>query len=230
MKIRGWTDETVEKWGLGFFPANDLLALKIMVRNDGYDNDVLFESGVLRGESSLFFDRVIFPVFNTWGKVVAITGRTLRESVKPKYFNTVFEKSKTLYGLNFAFKKILETQIVYVFEGNADVITAHQHGISNSVCCMGTALGEDHIILLSRYAKNIVLIFDNDTGGQGALKSFNKREIEKGKSEINVFRCLLDKHKDVDEFLNNENAESLLNYISKKIEDTSEQNKLKQIK
>ena len=224
---RNWTQETQDKWALGYFPPNTVLGLKVKIINNGGHESDLDHHGVCKNGRSLFYDRLIFPIYDTWGKKVAITGRVFGDQ-KPKYFNTVYEKTKILYGLNYAIESILKTGRVYVFEGNADVITAHQFGIENAVCIMGTTFSEDHYILLSRYAKEIVLVFDNDAGGQKALASFNKKQIER--PETKVFRCMFNKYKDADEFLNKEGKDEVLTYLESSISNAREQHKLKNIK
>jgi len=227
-KQRNWSKQTVDKWELGYFPPDNLLDLKVKIVNAGGRQEDMAQNGIAKGDRSIFFDRTIFPVYDTWGKRIAITGRVFNENVKPKYFNTVYEKAKILYGLNHAKESILKTGRVYVFEGNADVITSHQFGIENSVCIMGTTFSEDHYILLSRYAKEIVLVFDNDAGGQKALVSFNKKQMER--PETKVFRCIFNKYKDADEFLNKEGKDKVLTYIESSMLNSGEQYRLKNIK
>jgi DNA primase len=234
-KSRNWSKETLDKWQIGFFPDDDILSLKIKLKQAGILEEEIAINGIGRKDrrslqyKSLFFGRIIFPVFDTWGNPIAITGRTLDPKIKPKYFNTIFEKSKILYGLNYAIDSVIVNKRVYVFEGNADVVSAHQFGIENSVCCMGTTFSEDHFILLSRYAKEIVLIFDNDDGGRKALSSFNKKKVEDSKSETKLYRCMLKDYKDVDEQLNKAGKDSVLQHIEASINNPKEQLRLKSI-
>lgn len=225
---RKWTQETIDKWELGYFPPDNILDLKVKIVNAGGRDTDMLQHGIFKNNRSLFYDRVIFPVYDTWGKRIAITGRVFDSNVKPKYFNTVYEKAKILYGLDKAKDAILKSGRVYVFEGNADVITSHQFGIENSVCIMGTTFSEDHYILLSRYAKEIVLVFDNDAGGRKALISFNKKKMDR--PETAVFRCMFNKYKDADEFLNQEGKGEVLTYLESSILNAREQARLKNIK
>ncbi len=242
---RQWTQATLDKWKLGFFPANDILSLKVITRNNGGSEDDLEDAYIINKKRnwSIFSDRLIFPVFDVWHKAIAITGRTLQDDVKPKYFNTFYEKGKNLYGLNFAIEEIIKQKRAYVFEGNADVVMSHQYGITNSLCCMGTTFSEDHFNLLSRYAKDIVLIFDNDAGGQGALGRFNEKGIDRGKTETNVYRCTLkdeqlndfldaegEKIKDADEFLKSFGGEKFLDMINATISNRALQERYRAIK
>jgi DNA primase len=229
-KKRNWNEETMNKWKLGFFPQNDVLSLKVKIRNVGGSEDDLVSNGILNKYGQSFFSgRITFPVVDAWGNEIAMTGRALTEVIKPKYFNTVYEKGKNLYGLHLAIPEIVATKRVYVFEGNADVITSHQFGIKNSVCVMGTTLSEDHFLLLSRYAKEIVLIFDNDAGGKKALASFNEKKIDTERKETTVYRCMFNGYKDADEFLNKTSKEEVVKYIEDFIANPKLQSKLKNI-
>jgi len=225
---RNWTDETIQQFKIGYFPPS-LLSLKVKVTNDGGEYEDLIEGGIVKDSWSIFSDRIIFPIWDQWGEEIAITGRVLDEKKKPKYFNTFYEKGKTLYGLNFAIDEIVRTKRVYVWEGNADVVTSHQFGLKNAVGCQGTAFSEDHFILLSRYAEEIILVFDNDNGGKKALYSFNKRKIEEDKKETRVYRCMFKNHKDADEFLNKEGKDRLIDYMNNQINSSTTQYRLKNI-
>ena len=235
---RKWSQESLDKWELGFFPNKDLLSLKVRVKSAGMTIEDLTSVYIMKenqGQSdwSAFFNRIIFPVCDFKGKHIAITGRVLDKKIKPKYFNTEFEKAKTLYGLNFAIPAIREQDIVYVFEGNADVITAHQHGVENSVCVMGTAMTDDHLILLSRYTKNIVLLFDNDTGGLKALNTFNKKNLDEKRKSTNIYRCsfkhFTDKYyKDTDDFITDLGKQDFVDFVNRCVQDRNIQKTLKE--
>ena len=242
MKKRGWSQETVDQWELGYFPHKEILNLKVRAKSNNVaiedleDVHVLRKKRGLKAHDSIFCGRIIFPIKDEFGKTISITGRTLIEEEKPKYYNTEFEKGNHLYGLYLAIEEIRKRNIVYVFEGNADVVTAHQFGIKNTVCVMGTAFRDDHLILLSGYAKNVVLIFDNDTGGKGALGSFNAKHIEEKRSKgVKLFRCSLKdytkkQYKDVDDFLSGSGREEFLNFIDRSIKDGGIQRRLRDIK
>ena len=242
MEKRGWHKETFEQWELGYFPQAEILNLKVRAKSNNIaiedleDSHILKKKRGLKAHDSIFYGRIIFPIKNEFGKRIAITGRTLLQDEKPKYYNTDFEKGNHLYGLNFAIEHIRRQKIVYVFEGNADVVTAHQYGIKNTVCVMGTSFRDDHLVLLSGYAKNIVLIFDNDTGGKGALASFNSKNIEnKRVNGVEIFRCSLkdyvkNKHKDVDEFLSISGRDEFINFVDRSIKDDKIQKRLREIK
>lgn len=223
---RGWDKSVVSKWHLGFFPKGKNAELFAALSRYGYRKDDLIDARVMNEKWNTFlFNRVIFPVQNTQGKFIAVTGRTLADE-KPKYFNTAYDKGRFLYGLNFAIPKIRKTDSAFVYEGNADVITAHTYNLENTVGCQGTAFTREHYNLLSRYTSNIYMVFDNDTGGQSALASFNKRSqdffsrdksnVLKLKSkEVNVYLIVLKGAKDPDEYLRKYGRE---NYIKTVLE------------
>jgi DNA primase len=115
-------------------------------------------------------------------------------------------------------------------------VTAHQNGMRNTVCVMGTAFREDHLILLAGYTNNIVLIFDNDAGGRGALGSFNEKHIEeKRERAVNIYRCSLQdykggKFKDDDDFIREQGIDQFRQFVDKSIKDSFTQKRLKDIK
>jgi len=228
IQTRGWSQETLDKFRIGYFPPS-LLSLKVKIINAGGEYSDLVEAGIVKDTWSIFSDRIIFPIWNLWGEEIAMTGRVLDNLKKPKYFNTFYEKGKTLYGLNFAIDEIIKTKRVYVFEGNADIVSTHQYNIKNSVGCQGTAFTEDHFILLSRYAEEIILVFDNDNGGKKALYSFNKKKIDEERIETKIYRCMFKDHKDADEFLVNEGRDRFISYMENQISDNRTQKRLKNI-
>lgn len=124
-----------------------------------------------------FRARVMFPIFDENGAAVAFGGRILPGSTDPaKYKNSsetpVYTKSRVLYGLNWAKGSVIKQDKVVVCEGYTDVIGFHRSGVTTAVATCGTALTEDHVRLLTRYAKNVVLAFDADAAGQGAAEKF----------------------------------------------------------
>ncbi len=187
---RGWDESVISKWHLGFFPRNKNSELFSVLSKYKFQKAQLEDLYIMNQKgNTLLFDRVIFPIWDVSGKSIAVTGRVLDEGVKPKYFNTAYDKGLFLYGLNFAKNKIREMDVVYVFEGNADIVTAHTLGIENCVGCQGTAFTKDHYSLLARYTSNICLIFDDDAGGQIALARFNKKSEDIfSKDKSNIFK------------------------------------------
>lgn len=173
---RGLTMETIRHFGLGFAP-DDWRALKNHLNEQGFDDILLESANLLRrsdknGKVSYydnFRNRVIFPIIDPRGNVIAFGGRVLDDS-KPKYINTsdtlVYKKSNGVFALNFA-KKGNDGKLI-IAEGYMDVIALHQAGFTNAVACLGTALTKEQANLLSRYADEIILSYDADEAGQKA--------------------------------------------------------------
>ena len=170
------TMETIRHFGLGFAP-DDWRALKNHLNEQGFD-DVLLESANLLRRSDKngkvsyydnFRNRVMFPIIDPRGNVIAFGGRVLDDS-KPKYINTsdtlVYKKSNGVFALNFA-KNGNDGKLI-IAEGYMDVIALHQAGFTNAVACLGTALTKEQANLLSRYADEIILSYDADEAGQKA--------------------------------------------------------------
>ena len=173
---RGLAPETIRHFGLGFVP-NDWRALKRHLNEQGFDDILLESANLLRrsdknGKVSYydnFRNRVMFPIIDPRGNVIAFGGRVLDDS-KPKYINTsdtlVYKKSNGVFALNFA-KNGNDGKLI-IAEGYMDVIALHQAGFTNAVACLGTALTKEQANLLSRYADTIILSYDADEAGQKA--------------------------------------------------------------
>lgn len=173
---RGLTMETIRHFGLGFAP-DDWRALKNHLNEQGFDDILLESANLLRrsdknGKVSYydnFRNRVMFPIIDPRGNVIAFGGRVLDDS-KPKYINTsdtlVYKKSNGVFALNFA-KNGNDGKLI-IAEGYMDVIALHQAGFTNAVACLGTALTKEQANLLSRYANEIILSYDADEAGQKA--------------------------------------------------------------
>ena len=163
------------RFGLGAAPdAWDSLILAM--RDKGYEKADLIEAGLaVAGKGGGVYDkyrnRLMLPVIDVRGDVIGFTSRVMDDST-PKYLNTpetaIFKKRSILYGLNYA-KNTRRPNFILV-EGNIDVITLHQAGFDNTVATMGTALTEEHIRLLERYTKELVLCYDNDAAGEDATQ------------------------------------------------------------
>ena len=173
---RGLTMKTIRHFGLGFAP-DDWRALKNHLNEQGFDDILLESANLLRrsdksGKVSYydnFRNRVMFPIIDPRGNVIAFGGRVLDDS-KPKYINTsdtlVYKKSNGVFALNFAMNG--NDGKLIIAEGYMDVIALHQAGFTNAVACLGTALTKEQANLLSRYADEIILSYDADEAGQKA--------------------------------------------------------------
>lgn len=215
---RGYTKKTITRFGLGYAP-DEWRALLSHLRKKGYSYEDAYEANLARKSEkngkTLFFDnfcnRVIVPIIDARGNVVAFGGRVLDNS-KPKYINTadtpVYKKSLGVFGLNFA-KNSKEKSLILV-EGYMDAIALHQAGFTNSIACLGTALTGEMAHLLSRYADEILLAYDNDEAGQKATERAMKVFSSIG-MKIRVIR--LSGGKDPDEILKKFGAEKIRSLI-----------------
>lgn len=208
---RGLTDETIKHFGLGAAPDAWDGLIKHLSSKGFTETEMKAANLISQGKNDKYYDRfrnrVMFPVIDLRGNVVAFSGRARPgdDAATAKYVNTsdtlVYKKSNHIYGLNFA-KAHCAEQVVLV-EGNMDVVSLHQAGIENAVAALGTAFGEAQALLLARYAKEIVLTLDADTAGQKAVR----RALETLKnSNINVRVLVLPDGKDPDEFIKKHGA------------------------
>ena len=182
LKARGINGDVARSFKLGWAPDDwDQLSTSL-----GVSSKLLTEVGVAffnkrdRLQDS-FRARIMFPIFDESGNPVAFGGRILPGSTDPaKYKNStetpIYVKSRTFYGLNWAKGDIVKTDTAIVCEGYTDVIGFHQSGITNAVATCGTALTEEHVKVLKRYATHVVLAFDADAAGQGAAARFYEWE------------------------------------------------------
>ncbi len=193
LRSRGLSGDVARQFRIGWAP-DDWDALS---RGLGLPADVLRDTGLafMNRRNKLqdaFRARVLFPIFSADGDAIALGGRVLPGSSDPaKYKNSpetaIYAKSKTFYGLNWAKGAIVAANQVVVCEGYTDVIGFHRAGIERAVATCGTALTEDHVRLLKRYASRVVLAFDADKAGQGAAARFYEWE-EKHQVEVSVAR------------------------------------------
>lgn len=174
---RGLGGDVPKKWMLGFAPGGGSLVAHL--RSKGFTADEMVEANVAvasrsGGVRDRFFNRVMFPICDAQGDVIAFGGRIM-EGDGPKYLNSqetpIFHKSNVLYGLHFAKAAMTSTGTAIVTEGYTDVIAMHKAGLSNAVAALGTALTRSHVRMLARHAgKRIVYIFDGDSAGQRATE------------------------------------------------------------
>jgi DNA primase len=181
---RGVSAETIAKWRLGYAPGPDKYGwreLKEYAEGKGYSKAELLKAGLIKGADAgkepydLFRDRIMFPIFDPQGKVVAYSGRILsKDSEAPKYVNSpeteLFNKSEILYGYDKAKHGIRHFDFSLVVEGQFDVVLSHQAGYTNTVAVSGTALTPHHVMLLQRLSNRVVLALDADKAGIAAVK------------------------------------------------------------
>ncbi|WP_024790528.1 MULTISPECIES: DNA primase [unclassified Lebetimonas] len=214
LKERGLKDSTIEKFSLGFAP-DSTTQIKYF-KNAKLDFKALNELGVLvNNEYPRLIERITFPIFSSSNKIIAFGGRTITNH-PAKYINftntKIFNKSKILYGLNFAREHILRKKEIIIVEGYMDVIMLHQAGYENAVATLGTALTLEHLPILKKLNAKTNILYDSDSAGiNAALKAAKMlyREFFEGKV------ILLEGGKDPADIV--KNGENLENYINKSI-------------
>ncbi len=216
---RGLTKETLEKFKIGYSPA-DRKWLKNFLLKKNFSPEFLDKSGLFSKkypDFAFFSDRLMFPIFDRKGDVVAMGGRFLRgdPNTSPKYINSgdliQYKKGSTLYAFNFAKQSIRENRKVIFCEGYMDCIAYHQCGITYAVAPLGTALTDEQIVMVKPFIDTILLSFDSDGAGQKATR----RAILMCRSHgITVKIVQLTKGKDPAEIMINFGAETLTNELS----------------
>ncbi|MBO5801009.1 MAG: DNA primase [Alistipes sp.] len=224
--LRGFTDATISRFGLGFCPSNGA-RFSEEARLAGYKQEYLLSTGLSIARESdgalrdRFYDRVIFPIHNISGRVVGFGGRTLRTDKKvAKYQNSpeseIYNKRREVYGLYFAKKAISQQDAAILVEGYADVISMHQAGVENVVASSGTSLTEEQIRLIGRFTNNITLMFDGDSAGVKAALRGVDLILKEG---MNVRIVLLPEEHDPDTFARANSSEQLREYIKDNAQD-----------
>ena len=216
---RGLTKNDITRFGLGAAP-DDWHSLTNYLVSQGFSKDDLVRADLVKlseknGKKNYydnFRNRVMFPIIDLRGNVIAFGGRVMDDS-KPKYINTsdtlVYKKSNGVFALNFA-KNANEGKLILV-EGYMDVIALHQAGFKNTIACLGTALPDEQVNLISRYADEVLLAYDSDEAGQKAVK----RAIQAfSKTGVKVRVLALSGGKDPDEILKKYGAERFRNIVN----------------
>ena len=218
---RGFTDETIEKFGLGYcLDKSDMMTMTAL--NSGYKADFIEKCGLgNRRDNGTWYDRfrgrVMFPVHTLSGKVVAFGGRVLKKDDKTaKYVNSpeseIYHKSNELYGIYFAKQSIVKQDRCFLVEGYTDVISMHQAGITNVVASSGTSLTPGQIRLIHRFTPNITVLYDGDAAGIKASIRGIDLLLEEG---MNVKVVLLPDGEDPDSYAQNNNASDFIDFIDK---------------
>ena len=225
LEKRGYNKKLWRTFGLGYASSNSTLLRE--ADKEGIEKEYLLEADLIKPSSrndgfyDTFRDRLMFPIFNPSGKVIAFAGRILNESKKTaKYINSaqtpVYNKSEVVYGVNFAKNEIRKEEEVILVEGYTDVITMNQHGIKNVVASSGTSLTSGQINILQRYGKRIVMIYDADTAGQTAMERGMNIALEEG---MDVQLMELPEGEDPDSFVKQFGKDSFLEFKKKNSED-----------
>jgi len=218
LRARNFSDKMIDQFQIGYAPDRwDTLLQFLEKRN--FDLAEMEKGGLLsaRGEGKGYIDRfrgrIIFPIANRTGKVIAFAGRILGEG-QPKYLNSpesrLFNKSRILYNLHQSKASIRKTRQIVLFEGYGDVISAWEAGVHNGVATMGTSLTESHVALMKSLADEIVLSYDGDRAGQAAaMKSIPMLEG----SGLRVKIALLPSGLDPDEFISKHGGERFMDQV-----------------
>jgi DNA primase len=223
-KERGFTEETIKKFSLGYSP-DQWSAFTDEALKNGYQLSYLEKTGltIVKGEKQFdrFKGRVMFPIESMSGRTLGFGGRILTSDKKAaKYLNSpesdIYHKSKVLYGIYHAKQSIAKEDNCYLVEGYTDVIQFHQTGIENVVSSSGTALTPEQIRLINRLSKNITVLFDGDAAGLRASLRGIDLILEQG---MNVKICTFPEGEDPDSFAREHSLEDLTLYLEEQSQD-----------
>ena len=209
---RGLTAETLERFAVGYAPTSwEALTKRLIGR--GFTNDELIAAGLASasnrgGVIDKFRGRIIIPIRDASGRAVGLGGRIMPGAEGPKYLNSpagpLFDKSRTLYGLDLAKAAIRREKLTVIVEGYTDVMAAHQAGFTNVVASLGTALTRGQIELATRYADGIALAYDVDLAGEAATQRGLLEELGPDQSVSKVRVVRIPAGKDPDELIRND--------------------------
>ncbi|RPG35123.1 MAG: DNA primase [Muricauda sp. TMED12] len=228
-KERGFTDETIKKFGLGY-SLDEWEAFTKTALDKGYQLEFLEKTGLTivkeqAGGEARRFDRfkgrVMFPIHSMSGRVLGFGGRILTNDKKAaKYLNSpeseIYHKSKVLYGIYHAKQAIAKEDNCFLVEGYTDVIQMYQRGVENVVSSSGTALTPEQIRLINRLTKNITVLFDGDAAGLRASLRGIDLILEQG---MNVKVCTFPEGEDPDSFAKNNTYEDIVAYLQENSKD-----------
>ena len=215
---RGFNDNIIKKFHLGYSMDNST-ALYDAIKKHGFNPKYAVETGLCmhneRGYYDRFKGRVMFPVLNIAGKVIAFGGRTLKKDDRAKYVNSpesiIYKKSNELYGLFQAKRGIVNKDKCFLVEGYTDVLSMHQAGIENVVASSGTSLTEGQIRMIHRFTDNITVLYDGDAAGiKASLRGIDMLLAE----GLNVKVLLLPDGDDPDSFAKKHSATEFQDYIT----------------
>ncbi|EOA09405.1 DNA primase [Pediococcus acidilactici] len=215
LKKRGITEADLQDFDLGFAPADQDLLLSFL-KEQQIDQKQMQDSGLFieTADGSLkdrFFNRIMFPIKDNNGKIVAFSGRSLvKDDQHPKYLNSpetsIFNKGKVLYNFSQARPEIVQKKTVILYEGFMDVIAAHRAQVANGIATMGTSLTEDHVRALKRVASRVVICFDGDEPGQRAIAK--AIALIKQTSDLQISVIFIPDNRDPDEYVRDKGVES----------------------
>ncbi|HET6657288.1 MAG TPA: DNA primase [Gaiellaceae bacterium] len=204
---RGLSEDTLERFGIGYAP-NTWDAMTKRLRGKGFTDGELTDAGLVSpsnrgGVYDRFRGRIIIPIRDATGRPIGLGGRILPDAEGPKYLNSpatlLFDKSRTLYGIDLARAAIRREKLAVIVEGYTDVMAAHQAGFANVVASLGTALTAGQVELANRYADAVALAYDVDLAGEAATQRGLLEELGPVVSKVRVIR--IPAGKDPDELI-----------------------------
>lgn len=215
LKERGLTEDDLKNFNIGFAAPEQDLLLSFFKEHE-IDRQLMIESGLfIESEDhelrDRFFNRIIFPIKDANGKIVAFSGRSLvKDPNHPKYLNSpetsIFNKGKTLYNFYQARSEIIQKKTIILYEGFMDVIAAHRANVKNGIATMGTSLTEDHVNAIKRVADRVIICFDGDAPGQKAIA--RAIELLKNVSDLQISVVFIPDNLDPDEFVKQHGIEA----------------------
>lgn len=218
LKERGFSEETVKKFGIGYAPdKKDAFAKEAIARQ--YNTELVQKAGlVVERQGQVvdnYRDRIVFPIHNNSGKVIGFGARLIKSNDRaPKYINTpeneLYVKSKILYGTYFARHAIDRADECLLVEGYTDVTSLHQAGIENVVASGGTSLTQDQLRLIKKYTKNLTIIYDGDAAGVKAAMRGLDMALEES---LNVKLVLIPDKEDPDSYVKKVGANAFKNFV-----------------
>lgn len=216
IRRRGLSDSTIVKFGLGYAPDSWTELYEYLKSQGVSEEDMLTLGLIIKGKNGYYDkyrDRVMFPIFNTNGKVIGFGGRAIGDAM-PKYLNSsesdIFLKKNNLYGLNFTKKDVADEGRIILVEGYMDMISLWQNGVKNVAASLGTSLTEGQGRLISRYTKNAVLSYDSDSAGvSAAVRGIDI--LRQAGCNVRILR--VSDGKDPDEYIRKHGKEAFLKLV-----------------
>ncbi|MDT3389306.1 MAG: DNA primase [bacterium] len=213
IKGRGITDETCDRFQLGYVPPQAEWMYSLL-KKQNYTDELIWSSGLVykdRENKGFFRDRIMFPIRTWQGNCVAFSGRDMSGySEAPKYKNSsesvLYSKRNVLFGFYESLPAMKQNRKIIICEGNFDVISLHQAGLNYSCATCGTALTDEHIKMIKRYCDSIYLLFDSDAAGQKATR---EALIKCQKQELSNYVMKLEGAKDASQMLEEQGAQAL---------------------
>jgi len=220
LKKRGLELKELNQFNLGYCDKN---LTNSFIEENGFLEKDLLELGILKKSKDsgsiypFFYNRLIFPIFDQYGKCVAFSGRRIDGIEDYKYINSqsskIFSKKRILYALNLNYDLLLKTKFVFLAEGFLDVIALFKYDFRNVVCSMGTACTEEQVRILRRYVNKVIILYDGDNAGKEAAK----KAEEILKKYVKVKKIFLPDEDDPDSFIGKYGVKKLKLYIKERI-------------